>query len=148
MIHSVALLGVPLVRRPGQVKSGDFVGCVKSLSINGQQMNLKTSYLSSRAILSSCPVTGHLCDQHSCGQAGVCTEQDWAPVCVCPGGVTARDCDSSLQPVALTQNSTVHFLISETFQRMQFFSGAGNEVSFTFRTEHDGWQMSDGGRRM
>ena len=131
----------PLVTRPGQVKSGDFVGCVKSLSINGQQMNLKTSYLESRGILSSCPVQAHLCDGHSCGQAGVCTVQDWAPVCVCPGGVTARDCDSSLQPVALGQNSSLHFLISQTFQRRQFFSGAANEVSFTFRTEHEGGQI-------
>ena len=100
-------------------------------------MNLKSSYLSSRGILSSCPVTGHLCDQHSCGQAGAqCTEQDWAPVCVCPGGVTARDCDKSLEPVALAQNSTVHFLISEIFQRMRLFSsGKSQEVPLTVRTD-------------
>ena len=135
----------PLVTRPGQVESGDFVGCVKSLSINGQQMNLKTSYLRSSGILSSCPVTGHLCDHHQCGGAGQCTEQDWAPVCVCPGGVTASDCDTSLHPVALTQNSTVQFQISETFKRRKFFSGSANDISFTFRTEHDGGQIFSSG---
>ena len=135
----------PLITRPGQVVSGDFVGCVKSLSINGQQMNLKNSFLRSEGILSSCPVTGDLCDGHQCGPAGQCLEQDWAPVCVCHGGVTAQDCDRALRPVALTQNSTLQFQITETFQRRQFFSGSANEISFTFRTEHDGGQIFSSG---
>ena len=78
------------------------------------------------------------------GAAG-CLEQDWAPVCVCHGGVTAQDCDRALRPVALTQNSTLQFQITETFQRRQFFSGPANEISFTFRTEHDGGQIFSSG---
>ena len=37
----------PIIVRSDQIKSDDFVGCVKSLSVNGQQLNLKSSFLSS-----------------------------------------------------------------------------------------------------
>ena len=62
-------------------------GCVKALSVNGQPLNLQTSFLTSAGILASCPISGTLCRTHDCG-AGQCTEVSWRPVCVCPGGVT------------------------------------------------------------
>ena len=134
----------PIIIRPEQVKSDDFVGCVKSLTINGQQMNLKTSFIASSGILSSCPIPGGLCQRHDCG-IGECMEVNWKPVCVCPGGVHAQDCQRAIEPIALTLNATVEFKISEKLQRMQLLASRAtnkisasikdNEVSFTFRTE-------------
>ena len=128
----------PILVRPDQVQSDDFVGCMKSLLVNGQQMNLKSSFLTSSGILSFCPIAGELCQDHDCGP-GECTEVDWRPVCVCPGGVMAQDCDRSISPIALTQNATVNFEMSEKLQRMQLLgsSSTSNDVSFTFRTEDE-----------
>ena len=136
----------PIIERSDQVKSDDFVGCVKSLSVNGQPLNLKSSFLSSSGILSSCPIAGGLCDHHDCGQ-GQCTEVNWRPVCVCPGGVMAGDCDRSISPIALTQNATVTFKMSEKLRRIQLLANRANsavsqdirdnELGFTFRTEND-----------
>ena len=126
-----------------QVQADDFVGCVKSLSVNGQPLNLQTSFLTSAGILASCPISGTLCRTHDCG-AGQCSEVSWRPVCVCPGGVTARDCGRSLAPIAVTRNATVIFPMSEKLQRLQLLANRGsrkpassNEVSFTFRTEDE-----------
>ena len=133
----------PIILRSDQVQADDFVGCVKSLSVNGQPLNLQTSFLTSAGILASCPISGTLCRTHDCG-AGQCTEVSWRPVCVCPGGVTARDCGRSLAPIAVTRNATVTFPMSEKLQRLQLLANRGsrkparsNEVSFTFRTEDE-----------
>ena len=135
---------LPIKKRPDQVKSDDFVGCVKSLAINGQLMNLKTSFISSQGILPSCPILGSLCAAHDCSD-GQCREESWLPVCQCPGGVDSQDCGRSIQPINLGPNATVLFEISEKHQRRQFFasrsadkrssSNKNNEVSFSFRTE-------------
>ena len=102
-----------------QVQADDFVGCVKSLSVNGQPLNLQTSFLTSAGILASCPISGTLCRTHDCG-AG------------------------SLAPIAVTRNATVTFPMSEKLQRLQLLANRGsrkpassNEVSFTFRTEDE-----------
>ena len=96
----------PIVSRVGQVASDDFVGCVKSLSINGQQMNLKKSFLEAHGVLSSCPIPGSLCGQHTC-YPGVCRELEWRPVCDCGAGVLSTDCSESLEPISLESNGTV-----------------------------------------
>ena len=140
----------PIKKRPDQVKSDDFVGCVKSLTINGQLMNLKTSFIDSQGILASCPILGSLCGAHDCG-SGECREVGWRPVCTCPGGQEATDCSRAIRPISLGANATVLFGISEKHQRRQFFasrsaseissSNKNSEVSFSFRTEVEEGQV-------
>ena len=140
----------PIKKRPDQVKSDDFVGCVKSLTINGQLMNLKTSFINSQGILASCPILGSLCGAHDCG-SGECREVGWRPVCTCPGGQEATDCSRAIRPISLGANATVLFGISEKHQRRQFFasrsaseissSNKNSEVSFSFRTEVEEGQV-------
>ena len=141
---------LPIKQRPDQVKSDDFVGCVKSLTINGQLMNLKTSFIQAQGIMPSCPILGSLCNAHDCG-SGQCREENWRPVCSCPGGRDSRDCDRAIQAISLGSNATVLFEISEKHQRRQFFSSQSankisasnknNEVSFSFRTEAEEGQV-------
>ena len=140
----------PIKKRPDQVKSDDFVGCVKSLTINGQLMNLKSSFISSQGILASCPIRGSLCASHDCG-SGECRETSWMAMCTCPGGVEARDCAQAIHPISLKANATILFEVSEKHQRRQFFAkgsankiSSGNknsEISFSFRTEVEGGQL-------
>ena len=63
---------------------------------------------------------------------------------MCPGGVMAGDCDRSISPIALTQNATVSFGMSEKLRRIQLLANSvisqgikDNELGFTFRTENE-----------
>ena len=125
----------PIITRSDQVKTDDFVGCIKSLSVNGQQLNLKSSFINSSSI-QSCPVPGGICANHRCGE-GSCTEVNWRPVCQCPGGLFADDCSKSFQPVAIDTNATINFEISEKHKRKQLLAPGSreNEISLSFRTE-------------
>ena len=134
----------PIVSRAGQVSSDDFIGCVKSLTINGQQMNLKTSFIESHEILASCPIPGSICRNHNCSP-GTCTEINWKPVCQCSGGVLSQDCEKSLDPISLEANGTMSFKVSEYHRRTQLFQTKNHlkesnrtekqEIGFSFRTE-------------
>ena len=141
----------PIVSRAGQVSSDDFIGCVKSLAINGQQLNLKTSFLESKGILATCPIPGSLCAGHDCAPGGVCREINWRPVCECSTDVFSADCTDTLSPVSLEPNGTIVFKPSDIHRRLQLFrsktdeqvvdSGRvedrqqAKEVGFSFRTE-------------
>ena len=130
-----------IVSRVGQVASDDFIGCFKSLSINGQQLNLKTGFIESRGILASCPIPGSLCAKHNCQSADAeCVEINWKPVCKCSTGVLASNCDSALAPVSLEFNGTVSLKPTELHKRQQLFKPAKNakenqDIGFRFRTE-------------
>ena len=140
----------PIVSRAGQVSSDDFIGCVKSLTINGQQMNLKTSFIESHGILASCPIPGSLCAGTDCSP-GQCREINWRPVCECSAGVFSRDCTDSLNPISLEPNGTVTFKPSDIHRRNQLFrskTGGENknttdrqEIGFSFRTENPEGQL-------
>jgi protocadherin Fat 4 len=156
-----------MLSRPDQVSSDDFVGCVKSLTLNGQQMNLRTGFLAAANLLPSCPISGSLCNQHICA-GGRCIEVNWRPVCECGisshgSPLQAENCDKSLQPVSMEANATILFQISKHHQRLRLIKNQGarsrnrrqqqqavsaqnnidSEVSFTFRTETaDGRLMS------
>ena len=157
-----------MLSRPEQVTSDDFVGCVKSLTLNGQQLNLRSGFLAAANLLPSCPIAGSLCSQHNCA-AGRCTEVNWRPVCECGtsadgGPLQADNCDMSLQPVSLEPNATIQFQISKRHQRLRLMNnrgssvrnrrqpqgaavvrnsnvGGGGELSFTFRTETPGGRL-------
>jgi protocadherin Fat 4 len=153
-----------MLSRPEQVTSDDFVGCVKSLTLNGQQVNLRSGFMASAGLLSSCPITGSICAHHNCA-TGHCVEVNWRPVCQCGttadgSSLQAEDCETSLQPVSLEANATVQFLISKLHHRSRLISNRGyggttnnrkqrqqrsavvqhsgggeGDLSFTFRTE-------------
>ena len=47
-----------IIDRPGQLKSLDFVGCIRSVSINGNEKNLHTQALNSSGLKDTCNYVG------------------------------------------------------------------------------------------
>ncbi|XP_076279539.1 cadherin-related tumor suppressor fat [Lasioglossum baleicum] len=114
----------PVLERPGQVHSDDFVGCVHSVSINGRALNLSNP-LSSRGVKSTCirssksPCLRDSKDSVSvCGGNAKCYDKWHQVTCQC-GSVTAPNCDSAVEPVTLSDGGFVEFKVSEKHRRMQ-----------------------------
>lgn len=118
----------PVLERPGQVHSDDFVGCVHSLSVNGRALNL-SSPIKSRGIQSTCTrnVNGGPCSQglpndptlSLCGSFGGCMDRWHTAMCSCGGYLLSPDCYNSLDPITLGDGGFVEFKISEKHRRMQ-----------------------------
>ena len=110
----------PILERPGQVHSDDFVGCIQSLSVNGRTLNLSNS-LQSRGITNTCHRRRDVCDAHNhqCGVGGTCVDRWSNASCICRGGLEAPDCNGSLEPISLTDGAYVQFQVSERHRRRQ-----------------------------
>lgn len=128
----------PILERPGQVHSDDFVGCVHSVSVNGRPLNL-TNPLHSRGIDPTCNrssrgpcsgITSNLIPDGNesaspiqvpvCGLYGRCFDQWNSVTCVCDGSnLVSPNCNEALDPVTLTDGGFIEFKISETHRRMQ-----------------------------
>ncbi|XP_014251864.1 cadherin-related tumor suppressor [Cimex lectularius] len=127
----------PILERPGQVHSDDFIGCVHSVSINGRALNL-TNPMKSKGISSMCPRSGRsMCTgvssnsipdsteqasffRPSCGSEGKCFDKWHSVSCSCDqNGLISPDCSESLEPVSLSSGGYVEYKISETHRRMQ-----------------------------
>ena len=110
----------PILERPGQVHSDDFVGCIQSLSVNGRTLNLSNA-LQSRGITNTCHRRRDVCDAHNhkCGVGGTCVDRWSNATCVCHGGLKAPDCQASLEPISVTAGGYVEFQVSERHRRRQ-----------------------------
>lgn len=128
----------PILERPGQVHSDDFVGCVHSVAVNGRPLNL-TSPLRSRGIDPTCSrssrslcsgIASNLIPDSSemaspiqlpvCGLYGTCYDRWNSVSCVCDGSdLVSPNCNDGLEPMTLTDGGFIEFKISETHRRMQ-----------------------------
>ncbi|EFN76853.1 Cadherin-related tumor suppressor [Harpegnathos saltator] len=114
----------PVLERPGQVHSDDFVGCIHSVSINGRSLNLSNP-LASRGVKSTCvrsqksPCMKDEEDVVSvCGANAQCYDKWHQVMCQC-GSLTAPNCHGALEPVTLSDGGYVEFKVSEKHRRMQ-----------------------------
>lgn len=118
----------PVLERPGQVHSDDFVGCVHSVSINGRPLNL-TNPIESHGISPTCSrnSNGGPCSQglpedptlSLCGSFDGCIDHWHSAMCRCGGDLLSPDCYNSLDPISLGDGGFVEFKISEKHRRMQ-----------------------------
>lgn len=128
----------PILERPGQIHSDDFVGCVHSVAVNGRSLNL-TNPLRSRGIDPTCSrssrslcsgIASNLIPDSSemaspiqlpvCGLYGTCYDRWNSVSCVCDNNnLVSPNCNEALEPVTLTDGGFVEFKISETHRRMQ-----------------------------
>lgn len=106
----------PVLERPGQVHSDDFVGCVHSVSINGRALNL-TNPLASRGVKSTCvrsqrnPCLRDKQDAVSvCGVDSQCHDKWHQVMCQC-GSLIAPNCHSALKPVTLSEGGFIEFKV-------------------------------------
>ncbi|KYN09067.1 Cadherin-related tumor suppressor [Trachymyrmex cornetzi] len=114
----------PVLERPGQVHSDDFVGCIHSVSINGRTLNL-TNPLASRGVKSTCVRSQrNPCLKDEKDAASVCDvdaqcHDKWHQVmCQC-GSLRAPNCHGALEPITLSEGGFIQFKISEKHRRMQ-----------------------------
>ncbi|EZA48524.1 Cadherin-related tumor suppressor [Ooceraea biroi] len=114
----------PVLERPGQVHSDDFVGCIHSVSINGRALNL-TNPLTSHGVKSTCVRSQQSpCLRNEkqavsvCGVNAQCYDKWHQVTCQC-GSLTAPNCHGALEPVTLSEGGFVEFKVSEKHRRMQ-----------------------------
>lgn len=118
----------PVLERPGQIHSDDFVGCMHSISINGRLLNL-TNPLHARGVEPNCQRSekGACYKKDTCG-SGECLDRWKSNYCKCDGNLIAPDCSHSLQSISVSENGFILFTISERHRRMQlletFYGGS------------------------
>lgn len=106
----------PVLERPGQVHSDDFVGCVHSVSINGRALNLSNP-LASRGVKSTCVrsknspcVRGGKDAISLCGTDAKCYDKWHQVSCRC-GSVIAPNCGTALEPITLSEGGYIEFKV-------------------------------------
>ncbi|XP_063697547.1 cadherin-related tumor suppressor [Culicoides brevitarsis] len=113
-----------IFNRPGQVHTDDFIGCIHSIMINGRPLNLNSSIKSSN-VQPRCNRVNGLCSKSSklntCDKASPTSCIDhWDQVmCACHDNIFARDCETSFQPISLTEGAYVEVVIGNKFRRTQ-----------------------------
>lgn len=116
----------PILERPGQVHSDDFVGCVHSIAINGRTLNLSNP-LKSGGIVATCDRKAGSCSRPLpqnpsttvCGAFTECSDRFHYSLCRCGGDLLSPDCHNSLDSISLGKGGFVEFIISEKYRRMQ-----------------------------
>ncbi|KAF7415031.1 hypothetical protein HZH68_003520 [Vespula germanica] len=114
----------PVLERPGQVHSDDFVGCMHSVSINGRSLNL-TNPLALRGVKPTCsrseknPCSKNDKDLVSvCGPKSKCYDKWHQVTCQC-GSLIAPNCHGAFEPVTLNEGGYIEFKISDKHRRIQ-----------------------------
>ncbi|XP_066141158.1 cadherin-related tumor suppressor isoform X1 [Euwallacea fornicatus] len=112
----------PVLERPGQIHSDDFVGCVHSVSINGRQLNLSQP-IESEGIENKCS-RSQSCSRSAvsidpCGGFGTCIDRWSYSTCTCGNNLLAPNCQNALQPVSFSNGGFVEFTITKKHKRMQ-----------------------------
>lgn len=106
----------PVLERPGQVHSDDFVGCMHSVSINGRSLNL-TNPLALRGVKPTCsrseknPCSKNDKDLVSvCGPKSKCYDKWHQVTCQC-GSLIAPNCHGAFEPVTLNEGGYIEFKV-------------------------------------
>ena len=108
----------PVLDRPGQISTVDFVGCVKSISINGNERNLFSDSLNRTGLQRTCNrqistaasenrpragVGGPCSNGNECGISGTCIPRWSHHECVCGANeIIAPDCGTSFKPFTIS----------------------------------------------
>ncbi|XP_067842781.1 protocadherin Fat 4-like [Heptranchias perlo] len=111
----------PILLRPDQVKTDDFIGCIKEVKLNSVPVKFAEA-LSSYNILTSCPRLERACQDKTCLNNGVCLDRWSFYLCQCPEGFTGLHCEKDISPdTALNLNGQSHldYFIKESYKRGQ-----------------------------
>nr|AUG84445.1 fat [Platynereis dumerilii] len=129
----------------GHVVTHDFVGCVKTMVMNNQNLLSATARTSS-GITNSCPRrrAQSACDLSPCVH-GRCEDTWKGHQCHCKEGYMGPACDQVWQPLAFSNNALVVYQPKETYIRDERMKNVRSKraadgssiVSLTFRTNRD-----------
>ncbi|XP_053399963.1 cadherin-related tumor suppressor-like [Mercenaria mercenaria] len=116
-----------ILNRTGQVASHDFVGCIRSFFINGQD-KLRTSPNEKAGILDHCPrnSSDNVCENYDCENGGTCVPEWAGPVCHCTAKFSGPHCEQALKPFQFGPNSLVKITMKESVRRDAQLEAASN----------------------
>ena len=101
-----------MLDRPGQLESLDFVGCIRSISINGNEKNLFTEALNKTGLKDTCNFaeSGSCARGDECGVNGKCIPLWSHHKCKCGfDEILALDCGQAFEPFTLIEAQEVIF---------------------------------------
>ena len=116
----------PIIARPGQVLTDDFVGCIKSLSVNGNMKDFKKDSLNYTGLNNICNrVEGGACNKNNeCEPIGTCLDRWSHAQCSCgTQGILSSDCKKSLEPYTLTEDHDLEFIPTSKYSRIMNLDG-------------------------
>ncbi|XP_015194716.2 protocadherin Fat 4 [Lepisosteus oculatus] len=111
----------PILHRQSQVRTDDFIGCVKNVRLNGIPLDLSRA-LASYNVLERCPRQGAPCGSNVCLNGGVCIDHWSFYLCHCSDGFTGENCGTRIsEDSALQLNGEVYvdYIIKESHRRRQ-----------------------------
>ncbi|XP_041054608.1 protocadherin Fat 4 [Carcharodon carcharias] len=138
----------PILLRPDQAKTHDFIGCIKELKLNNVPIEFAEA-LSSNNILTSCPRLDRVCQDKTCLNGGVCLDRWSFHLCQCPEGFTGPHCEKATSPdTAINLDGQFHldYFIKESYKRGQLLknhikrkqnqkgNGSTSSIEIQFRT--------------
>ncbi|XP_064481963.1 cadherin-related tumor suppressor-like [Ornithodoros turicata] len=129
----------PLLERPSQVAFDDFVGCVHSVAVNGQLLDLDAP-LQSQHTTSNCGRKGDLCSTPSskaCGESGTCHDLWFSATCMCAGGAVAEECNEAVEPYSLASGSYLELVPREKHRRGALYQGTAARQRLKRSIEED-----------
>lgn len=117
----------PLLERPGQVHSDDFVGCVHSVTINGYGLNLN-SPISSKFVDPFCNRQGQCAQSLTlCGEGSSCLDRWTGVMCKCEeNDVFSPNCFQAFKPISLGEGAFLEYKITEKHRRMHLLESIYN----------------------
>ena len=101
-----------VIDRPGQLEAYDFVGCIRSISINGNEKNILAESLNATGLKDKCNFaeSGSCTQGDECGPEGTCIPLWSHHKCKCgPEQILALDCGPSFVPFTLKADQEVKF---------------------------------------
>lgn len=84
-----------LTQRAWQATSADFVGCMRQITINGQNLDIQSA-IRSKDVTEGCDRQPTICDSTTCGDRGTCVDEWWDSWCHCQNGATGETCDQGM----------------------------------------------------
>ncbi|XP_040574168.2 LOW QUALITY PROTEIN: cadherin-related tumor suppressor-like [Lepeophtheirus salmonis] len=109
---------IPFLERPGQLSSDDFVGCIKTLTINGNEKDFQKDALNTSRISSTCNFDNPCHKGNECGETGTCLPLWSRHQCSCgTEEIKSIDCDASFAPFTLMEENQIDFIPTQKFRR-------------------------------
>ncbi|KAI4815010.1 hypothetical protein KUCAC02_005177 [Chaenocephalus aceratus] len=141
---------------PGQIKTHDFVGCIRNTHVNGILLRPSMA-LATYNILNRCPrTTASPCHSNPCKNGGVCHDLWSYSICECKSLFTGSNCAKEMSEELVLRfngNDYIEYVIKERFKRDYLLKGLLDDnkeensrdqrvVEIKFKTQEDGVLIS------
>nr|XP_054754586.1 protocadherin Fat 4-like [Lytechinus pictus] len=133
-----------LLSRASQVSTADFVGCMKSIDVNGERLSMSNAQDQSN-LVKGCVREG--CSETSCSDGSVCMDEWWKTWCDCDEETSGATCTEDMNSVSFGGGGRVDYRVKEDYKRQALLDDAKNlakrrrrrasgseSVSLSFRT--------------